>query len=271
MTPIDDDQDATRALVRDVGRRSVAQLGEGVTRMIGETSALSRWLLTMLVLINGAGLWYCLGAEAGRFGAAPLLFFAGALVAIVAAIAGLVMALQAAGAMRAAIAVWTDVASSGALTDEALAAARRVRRMGLVWMSVIALFSLGALGLFLAGAWTAWGRTAVAEEIAPPAEAMPEAAPANAAAPPPVNAAEVAPTPSPSPSPSAAQPRPSPSPTARPRRPTPKPEARRAPAASPSPAATPSPRPAPSSPPPALPPVLLPATPSPAPSAPPVG
>jgi len=121
---------ATQALVRDVGRRSVEQLGEGVTRMIGETSALTRWLLTMLVALNGAALWHCL-IRTEPLGPAPALFFAGAMAAILAAIVGLVVALPATGAMRAAIAVWTEVTASGTLSDEALAAARRVRRMGL--------------------------------------------------------------------------------------------------------------------------------------------
>jgi len=275
--------EATRALVRDVGRRSVEQLGEGVTRMIGETSALSRWLLTMLVALNGAGVWYCLAhVEPGAgdlLGAAAMFFFVGALVALLAAIVGLVVAVPATGAMRAAIAVWTEVASSGALTDEALDAARRVRRMGLVWMAAIAFFAFVSLALFLGGAATVSARlgalpAAAALETEPAPTPLDAPAPSaggaatNEAQPMAGQAAPVpAPAPTPTPSPAARRAADPPRPAARAPRPAPSAAPRRPAAPAPRPAV----RPTPSSVPPAMtPPPMLPVgPPAPGPSAPP--
>jgi len=261
---------ATQALVRDVGRRSVEQLGEGVTRMIGETSALTRWLLTMLVALNGAALWHCL-IRTEPLGSAPALFFAGAMAAILAAIVGLVVALPATGAMRAAIAVWTEVTASGTLSDEALAAARRVRRMGLVWMAAVALCALVSLGLFLAGALAVSGKLAATPAPAA-AEAVPGSAPLNAAVSP-DNGAEAANEVQPSPGHAKAAQTPSPaaSPAARPHRPAQQAQMRSprpSPSAMPHRAgeALPSPPPAAMSPPPLLPIAPTPSAPPPDPS-----
>lgn len=178
--------EVTRALVRDVGRQSVAQLGEGITRMIGETSALSRWLLTMLVALNGAGLVYCITRAAplpaGPLGAPLPLFFGGVMVALFAAIVGLLVALPAIAAMRSALALWSEVASSGDLSDEAMAAARSVKRMGSVWMVAVALCAMAALGLFLAGVATVSDRLAASPAPAH-VEAPIPAPPQNAAEP----------------------------------------------------------------------------------------
>lgn len=185
------EDEAMRALVREVGRRSVAQLGEGVTRIVGETSALYRWLLTMLAALNGAALWLCLARQqplaADPLHRPELFFFAGLLAALLAAIVGMLFALPVARTIRGAVAHWTEVSVSGTLSDEAAASARSVRRMGSVWFVLTTLIALAALALFLLGARAFADGLAVAAapvRIAAPKPQIPDnAALANAAEP----------------------------------------------------------------------------------------
>jgi hypothetical protein len=163
MAPGDGNSEETRALAREVGRHSVERLGDGLTRIIGETSALYRWVLTMLVLLNGGALYFALllretiGPE--RFGGALLLFFAGLLAAVGAALAGIVFTMPVARSIRRAIMVWTDVSVSGELSQEAIGSARWVKRMGAIWLSVTALIVLASLALFL------WGATMIGDGL----------------------------------------------------------------------------------------------------------
>lgn len=180
------DDEATRRLTRDVARRSVEQLGEGLTRVAGETSALHRWLLTMLVALNGAGILLCFSIRkeiaAAPLGQILLVFFAGIMTALLAALVGMLLAPLVSRSMRGAIAHWTDVSVSGDLSEDALASARAVRRAGSLWLAASSFVGLVSLALFLIGAST------VGEQLffpvakkAPVAVRIPEPTPANAA------------------------------------------------------------------------------------------
>jgi len=144
------------ALGREVGRRSVERLGSGLTRIVEESSALFRWMLTMLVLLNAAAIYAVISARAAMgadlFSQLVLLFFAGLMAALLAALAGMALTLPVAGSIRRAITHWTDVSLTGALSDQALASAKHVRLFGTVWLSVISAIALVSLLLFLMGA-----------------------------------------------------------------------------------------------------------------------
>ncbi|MBT2185895.1 hypothetical protein KK488_02945 [Sphingobium sp. H33] len=150
------EEEATRALVREVGRRSVERLGDGLTRVAGEATALYRWLLTMLLLMNGAGIYLSIAARGAigpaLFGQVTLIFFGGAMAAILAALVSMVLTLPAAAALRKAITHWTDVSVSGELSPEALVSARQVKWTGTIWLALTSLAVLVSLTLFVVGA-----------------------------------------------------------------------------------------------------------------------
>ncbi|ODT87028.1 MAG: hypothetical protein ABS86_05385 [Sphingobium sp. SCN 64-10] len=239
--------EATRALVREVGRRSVERLGDGLTRVVGETSALHRWLLTMLVVLNGGALYLCMGGRDAigpeLFARVMLFFFLGLMLAIGAALVAIGFTVPVAASMRKAITHWTDVSVSGELGDQALASAKWVRRIGALWLAVTSLLVFVSLVLFLFGAALLAKRFGVVT-APPPAETVlpvptPTVAPDEgtgnvmAPAPAPAPGPQTAPLPVVSPTPVTVRPRPSPSPTATARpaasastpaaRPTPKP------------------------------------------------
>lgn len=279
---MDGGDEATRALAREVGRQSVDRLGDGLTRIIGESSALFRWLLTMLVLLNAAGLWFVvtfppiLSVDAYRGVAA--IFFLGLLAAILAAVLSLIFTWPVARAMRRAITYWTEVSVSGELTDDAMLSASRVKIMSTIWLLLTSLTGAASLALFVAGATSASGGGAAISrslDLLPPdeltepadngadggnevADLLNQAVPTNAAAPVAAAARAPAPATAQAPRPSAAStpaarptPRPTTTPTSRPSPPAPQ-----RPAAAPSPALSPSPAPV------ALPPVPAPAEPT---------
>ncbi len=248
------------ALGREVGRRSVERLGSGLTRIVEESSALYRWMLTMLVLLNAAAIYATISARdamgAEMFSQLVLLFFAGLMAALLAALAGMALTLPVAGSIRRAITHWTDVSLTGALSDEALASARHVRLFGTIWLSVISAIALVSLLLFLMGAAIMakqFGVIGKPAEDAPTLEASIADAPANAAQAlpePQANAASVTPpvarATSPTPQRTASR-QPAPSRPATTQRSTPKPAT--PPAAQPAPVRTPVPPAVPSSPP----------------------
>jgi|GEM_PF-2383906 len=163
------DDAAMSALGREVGRRSVERLGTGLTRLIEETSALFRWTLTMLVLLNGAALYACISARnalgSELFEQLIRIFFGGVMAALLAALVGMILTFPVAGAIRRAITHWTDVSLSGALSDEALSAARRVRRSGVIWLAATTIIALTSLALFALGALMLGERFGI---VAPP-------------------------------------------------------------------------------------------------------
>ena len=252
---------AMGVLGREVGRRSVERLGSGLTRIVEESSALYRWMLTMLVLLNAAAIYAAISARdamgAEMFSQLVLLFFAGLMAALLAALAGMALTLPVAGSIRRAITHWTDVSLTGALSDEALASARHVRLFGTIWLSVISAIALVSLLLFLMGAAIMakqFGVIGKPAEDAPTLEASIADAPANAAQAlpePQANAASVTPpvARAPAPAPQRSAPRqPAPSrPAATTQRSTPKPAT--PPAAQPAPVRTPAPAAVPTSPP----------------------
>ena len=251
---------AMGALGREVGRRSVERLGRGLTRIVEESSALFRWMLTMLVLLNAAAIYAAISARdamgADLFSQLVLLFFAGLMAALLAALAGMALTLPVAGSIRRAITHWTDVSLTGALSDEALASAKHVRLFGTIWLSVISAIAFVSLLLFLMGAAIMakqFGVIGTAAQETPALEAAITDVPANAAQTlpePPANAASATPpvvrATSPAPRvaaprrsepsrPAATAPRPAPAP-----RPTAQPAAQPAPDRTPAPAAVPS-------------------------------
>jgi len=247
---------STQALAREVGRHSVERLNEGLGRILVEASALFRWLLTMVFLLNAGGFWFCFAypeaVAAGRHDALVSLFGVGALVALLAALVSFALTVPVARAMRGAISHWTEVSVSGAFSDEAGRHARRVKWASMLWLSLASLIGLGSLALFLAGAKIASSDFAALDRALgfPPVEqaATPEPVVTNAAdvLPPVANAAvnvgAVPATPAPAPVPErgrsaparaaapAPKPTPRPSPSSRPAQP-------RAPVATPTPSA----------------------------------
>ena len=159
MEPISQSSDADaqdmQALGREVGRRSVERLGSGLTRLVEESSALYRWALTMLVLLNAGGLYLSVVAResvgADMFPQIALTFFGGVMMALLAALVGLALTVPMAGSMRRALTDWTDVSMSGALSEEAMESARRVRRMGTLWLAAMSIVGLMSLAFFAAG------------------------------------------------------------------------------------------------------------------------
>lgn len=261
------EEEATQALVREVGRRSVERLGEGLTRTVSEASALYRWLLTMLLLINGAGLYLCIAAREaigpGLFGQVALLFFGGAMAAILAALVSIGLTLPATASIRKAITHWTDVSVSGELSAEALVSARQVKWMGLIWLVLTSLVVLISLVLFVVGA----DRLATRFDVLPQVEAdaqtepTPQASFSNAAHPliqsneaagasaTPVAAPTQTLPATPSAMPRAAQsPRPTPTSRATPAPPAPRPTATQPPPVVTPPSSTIAPQPAPTTP-----------------------
>lgn len=159
MDPADssrNEDQATRALTREVGRRSVERLGDGLGRVQAESAALLRWLLSALILFNLLGFLFCFAFPAAiaapHHDALVSLFAIGAVTALLAALASLLLAIPLAGAMRQAVAHWTEVSVSGAASVEALGQARRVKLAGLLRLGVTVALALLSLGLFVAGA-----------------------------------------------------------------------------------------------------------------------
>ena len=197
------------ALGREVGRRSVERLGSGLTRIVEESSALYRWMLTMLALLNGAAIYTAISAREAvgpdLFSQLVLIFFAGLMAALLAALAGMALTLPVASSIRRAITHWTDVSLTGTLSDEALAAAKHVRMIGIVWLSTISAIAFVSLLLFLVGAAIMakqFGVIGAPADATPALEAPIADVPANAA---------IAPAPAaraPAPRPVAAQSRP---------------------------------------------------------------
>lgn len=162
---------AVNSLGREVARRSVERLGGGLTRLVEESSALFRWCLTMLVLLNGAALYVSISArdvlDPSLFQQLVLIFFAGVMTALLAALVGIFLMLPVASAMRRAITHWTEVSVTGVPTDEAMTSARRVKRASSLWLTVMGLIGLCSLALFASGALMLGERFAI---IAPPGE-----------------------------------------------------------------------------------------------------
>ncbi len=225
------EKDDTKAFARDVGMRSVGQLEAGLARLMAESGANSRWLLGALVLLNGGGIAVVAGQAAWLDPQAiegAISFFAiGAALAVLAALGGALAALLLSRQIAGASALWTQVASSGELSEGALKAAGEVRRTGLV--SQLATLGLGLLSLILFVA----GAMMLASGLGPSATVAPEAQPGISVGTPPLPAPVPIPTATPSPVPTAT-PTPTPEPKATP---TPRPEPRRAPRRAPRPAA----------------------------------
>jgi hypothetical protein len=249
----------TNALARDVGQRSVAQLEAGLARIMGETGANNRWLLGALVLLNGGGMAIAASQigwlDPEALGSAISLFVIGAALAVLAALGGALAAQLLSRQIGAASAHWTQVASSGELSDDALKAAVQVRQTSQV-------ASLGVLGIaFLSLVLFVGGALTLGSGLAAPVAAQPESAiaPAMNVGTPPLPAVEPKPAPventtqapvaapAPTPAPEVKAPPPKPEPRRTPRR-TPPRATETAPAAqspSPAPAATPPPAAAP--------------------------
>ena len=234
----------TNALARDVGQRSVAQLEAGLARIMGETGANNRWLLGVLVLLNGGGIAITAGQIAWlapeALGSAISLFVIGAALAVLAALAAALASQLLSRQIGAASAHWTQVASSGELSDDALKAAVQVRQT-----SQIA--ALGVLGVgFLSLVLFVGGALTLGSGLAAPAAVQPEpvVAPAmNVGTPaPPVVEPKPAPTQNAAQAPVAAPAAAAPAPEVK--APAPKPEPQRAPRRTPPAALTPSPAPA---------------------------
>jgi hypothetical protein len=161
---------ATRALAREVGTRSVGQLEAGLARMQGESGPTQRWMLAALVLLNGGGI--AVTASAAPQMAAPtvapaMIFFVfGASIAVVAALTSIVAALMMPRQIGEASSLWAQVATTGVMNDAALKAAIGVRRKSLLWSVAGIALALLSLFLFMTGALT------LADGIAPPATAV---------------------------------------------------------------------------------------------------
>jgi hypothetical protein len=161
-----------KALARDVGQRSVSQLEAGLARVMGETGANNRWLLGALVLLNGGGIAITAGQIAWldpeALGSAISLFVIGSALAVLAALGGALAAQLLSRRIGAASALWTQVASSGELSDDAIKAAVQVRQT-----SQIA--SLGVLGIaFLSLVLFVGGALTLGSGLAAPVTAQPE-------------------------------------------------------------------------------------------------
>src|SRR5688572_4631043 len=95
-------EQTTRALAREIGRHSVERLNDGLRRILGEASGLSRWLLTMIFVLNAGGFWFCFlfpeAIAARHENGLAILFAAGALVAILAAAVSLALTMPVAAA-----------------------------------------------------------------------------------------------------------------------------------------------------------------------------
>jgi len=162
------DQEETRALAREVGRRSVGQFETSLARIASDSGALGRWLLSALVLLNGGGIAVA-ASLAGRMApltAAPalILFVFGAALAVIGALVSLASGLVLARRIGEASGHWAQVAATGEIGDAALAAAGRVRRQSLLWSLAALAVSLVSLLLFMTGAMT------VADGVAAPAQ-----------------------------------------------------------------------------------------------------
>jgi len=244
----------TKKLARDIGQRSVGQLEVGLARIMGETGANNRWLLGALVLLNGGGIAVTAAETAWLeprvLESAISLLVMGAALAVLGALAGALSSLVLSRQIGAASALWTEVASSGEVSETALKAAAKVRQIGLV--TTLATLGIGFLSLvlFVGGALTLasglGGEAAPEAEPAPTAQMnvgtppLPARTPEPAAAP--AQAPAATPTPVPTPAPETKAP-PKPEPQRTPRR---APRAREtAPAPSSAPAATPPPAAAP--------------------------
>jgi hypothetical protein len=217
----------TEALARDVGQRSVAQLEAGLARIMGETGPNNRWLLGALVLLNGGGIAIAAGQIAWlapeALGSAISLFVIGAALAVLAALGGALAAQLLSRQIGAASAHWTQVASSGELSDDALKAAVQVRQTSQIASLAVLGVAFLSLVLFVGGALT------LGSGLAAPVVAQPESAivPAMNVGTPPLPAVEVKPAPveNTGQAPVAA---PAPTPAPEVKAPPPKPEPRRA-------------------------------------------
>lgn len=179
----DADEDEARALVRDMGGRSVAQLEASQARILSETGANSRWLLGALVLLNGGGIALT-ASSAGdlhppTISPAMILFIFGTALAVIAALVNAGSAIVMTRLIGAASGHWTEVAVTGELNEAAIKSASNMRKQGLVWSVAPLAVGLLSLMLFMTGAMT------LADGVAPsaqPAMVSPaEAALANAA------------------------------------------------------------------------------------------
>ncbi|GEM_PF-3409462 len=162
------DQEETRALARALGQRSVGQFEASLARIAAEGGALARWLLGALVLLNGGGIAVAAGlaARMAPLTAAPalVLFVFGAALAVVGALVSLASGLVLARRIGEASGHWAQVASTGEMSEAALAAASGVRRHGLIWSIAALAASLVSLLLFMTGAMT------LADGVASPAQ-----------------------------------------------------------------------------------------------------
>lgn len=248
--------DETKALAREVGQRSVAQLEAGLTRMASEVGATGRWILASLVTLNGGGV---IAMATGHdvlsretMSSATSLFVIGASLAVISALASLIGAQFLAPLLGRASVNWSRVAQTGDNIEEANEATKRFVRAGRI--NSIAPIALGFLSLvlFIGGALT------LASGLA--GETGPEAAPVQAAqmsvGTPPLPARTPEPaavptqepaaatrTPAPTPAPAAKAPPPEPkrTPGRAPRASETNPAPSSAPAATPPPAAAPAP------------------------------
>ncbi|MBO9671321.1 MAG: hypothetical protein J7485_12470 [Sphingobium sp.] len=246
----------TKKLARDVGQRSVGQLEAGLARIMGETGANNRWLLGALVLLNGGGIAVTAAETAWLDprvleGAISLLAM-GAALAVLATLASALSSLVLSRQIGAASALWTEVASSGDVSETALKAAVKVRQTGLVTALVTLGIGFLSLVLFVGGVLTLasglGGETAPEPEPAPTAQMNVGTPPLPARTPEPAAAATqepaATPTPAPTPVPETKAPPPKPQPQRTPPRRAPR-ASETAPASSSSPAATPPPAAAP--------------------------
>lgn len=185
----------TEALARDVGQRSVAQLEAGLARIMGETGANNRWLLGALVLLNGGGIAIAAGQIAWlapeALGSTISLFVIGAALAVLAALGGALAAQLLSRQIGAASAHWTQVASSGELSDDALKAAVQVRQTSQIASLAVLGVAFLSLVLFVGGALTLGSGLSAPTAVQP----EPAIAPAMNVGTPPLPAPEVKPAP----------------------------------------------------------------------------
>lgn len=147
-----------RTLARDVGQRSVGQLEAGLARVMGETGANNRWLLGALVLLNGGGIAVAAAETAWLDprileGAISMLVI-GAALAVLGALIGALSSIFLSRQIGSASALWTEVASSGDVSEAALKAAGKVRQAGLVSSIVTLGIAFLSLVLFVGGVLT---------------------------------------------------------------------------------------------------------------------
>lgn len=147
---------ATRALAREVGSRSVEMLQAGLTRVLTDMTATTRWILAALLALNGGAVLLLAnrhdGLDPAALKLAMVLFVLGAVVAVLAALLGALAALAMSRALGEAISAWTQVATSGEISEEALNSAQRLRRRSAMWLLPAFLIGLASLTLFLLGA-----------------------------------------------------------------------------------------------------------------------